>query len=103
LKTISNPPLVLARAPENFCKVRHRLGPHNKSQLGKGGIHTWWKSISKVPQYVTADGEDYWEKVKMCRFSSENWFFCTKFVKLAMAGKRRTVVHILKRSVINWP
>ncbi len=29
LKTISNPPLVLARAPENFCKVRLRLGPHN--------------------------------------------------------------------------
>jgi hypothetical protein len=29
LKTISNPPAVPARAPQNFCKVCHRLGPHN--------------------------------------------------------------------------
>jgi hypothetical protein len=29
LKTISNPPAVPARVPQNFCKVRPRLGPHN--------------------------------------------------------------------------
>jgi hypothetical protein len=33
----------------------------------------------------------------MCRFSSGNWFFCTKFVQLAMASKRRnTVVNLQK-------
>jgi len=38
------------------------------------------------------------KKVKMCRFSSGNWFFCTKFVQLAVAGKRRdTVVHLQRR------
>jgi hypothetical protein len=38
------------------------------------------------------------KKVKMCRFSSGNWFFCTKFVHLAVAGKRHnTVVHLHKR------
>jgi hypothetical protein len=26
----------------------------------------------------------------MCRFSSGNWFFSTKFVQIAVAGKRRT-------------
>ncbi len=39
----------------------------------------------------------------MCRFRSGNWFFCTKFVQLAVAGKRRnTVVHLKKKSVKNW-
>ncbi len=33
--------------------------------------------------------------VKMCRFSSENWFFWTKFVQVAVAGKwYDTVVHL---------
>jgi len=33
----------------------------------------------------------------MCRFSLGNWFFCTKFVQLAVAGKRRnTVVNLQK-------
>jgi hypothetical protein len=31
-------------------------------------------------QYVTPDSKIHCEKVKMCRFSSRNWFFCTKFV-----------------------
>ncbi len=35
LKTISNPPLVLARAPENFWKVCHRLGPHIEASTRK--------------------------------------------------------------------
>jgi hypothetical protein len=39
----------------------------------------------------------------MCRFSSGNWFLCTKLAELAVAGKRHnTVVHLQKRSVINW-
>ncbi len=52
---------------------------------------------------MTPDSKIYCEKDKMCRFSSGNWFFCTKFVQLAVAGKRRnTVVHLLKKSVKNW-
>ncbi len=58
----------------------------------------WCKSISKGVQYVTPDSKIYCEKVKMCWFSSRNWFFHTKFVQLAEAGKRRnTVVHLPKR------
>jgi hypothetical protein len=52
-------------------------------------------------QYVTPDSKIYCEKVKMCRFCSANWFFCTKFVQLAVAGRRRklrnTVVHLQKK------
>jgi hypothetical protein len=49
-------------------------------------------------QYVTPDSKIYCEKVKMCRFSSGHWFFCTKFVHLAVAGKRHNaVVHLQKR------
>jgi hypothetical protein len=37
-------------------------------------------------------------KSKCAGFSSGNWFFCTKFVQLAVAGKRRnTVMHLQKR------
>jgi hypothetical protein len=44
--------------------------------------------------------KDIVEKVKMCRFSSGNWFFCTKFVHLAVAGERcNTVVHLQKKRV----
>jgi len=60
------------------------------------------QNISTSAQSVTPDSKIYCEKVKMCRFSSRNWFFCTKFVQLAVAGKRRnTVVHLQKR-IINW-
>jgi hypothetical protein len=56
------------------------------------------KSISTGAQYVTPSSKIYWEKLKMCRFSSGNWFLCTKFVQLAVAGERRnTVVHLQKR------
>jgi hypothetical protein len=55
------------------------------------------KSISTGAQYVTLDSKIYCEKIKMCLFSSGNWFFCTKFVQLAMASKRHnTVVHLQK-------
>jgi len=47
------------------------------------------KSISTGAQYVTPDGNIYCEHVKMCRFSSGYWFFCTKFVQVAVASKRR--------------
>jgi hypothetical protein len=46
------------------------------------------KSISTGAQYVTPDSKIHCEKVKMCRFGSENWFFCSKFVQLAVAGKK---------------
>jgi hypothetical protein len=56
------------------------------------------KSISTGAQCVTPYSKIYCEKVKMCRFSSGNWFFCTTFVQLAAAGKRyNTVVHLEKR------
>jgi hypothetical protein len=46
------------------------------------------KSISNGAQYVTPDSKIYCEKVKMCHFSSGNWFLCTKFMQLVVAGKR---------------
>jgi len=46
------------------------------------------KSISTGAQYVTPDSKIYCEKVKMCWFSSGIWFFCIKFVQLAVVGKR---------------
>jgi hypothetical protein len=32
LRTISSPPAMLAWVSQNFCKVQHRLGPHNLKQ-----------------------------------------------------------------------
>jgi hypothetical protein len=63
-------------------KAEWRLGP---------------KSISNGAQYVTPDSTIYCEKFKMCRFSSGNCLFCTKFMQLAVVGKRRnTVLHLQK-------
>jgi hypothetical protein len=40
----------------------------------------------------------YCEKIKMCWFSPGNWFFCTKHMQLAVAGKwRNAVVHLQKK------
>jgi hypothetical protein len=65
-----------------------------KPQGGKGTT----KRISNVAQYVTPDSTIYHEKVKMCWISSRIYFFCTKFMQLAVAGKwRNTVVHLQKR------
>jgi hypothetical protein len=36
------------------------------------------KSIATGAQYVSPDSIIYCEKVKMCRFDSAKWFFCTK-------------------------
>jgi hypothetical protein len=56
------------------------------------------KSMSTGAQYVTPDNEIYCKKVKMCRFSSGNWFFSTKFVQLTVAVKVcNTVVRLQKR------
>jgi hypothetical protein len=53
---------------------------------------------SVCDQYVTPDSKIYCEKAKMCQFSSGNWFSCTKFVPLSVAGERRnTVVQLQKR------
>jgi hypothetical protein len=60
------------------------------------------KSISTGAQYVTLESKIYSKNIKMCRFSSGNWFFCTKFVQLAVGGERRNTFVHLQRSVINW-
>jgi hypothetical protein len=61
------------------------------------------KSIFASAQYVTPDSKIYCEKVKMFQSSSGNWFFCTKFVQLAVTGKRRNTGRAPpKKSVINW-
>jgi hypothetical protein len=53
---------------------------------------------SMIAWYMTPDSKIYYEKVKLCRFSSENWFFCIKFVRVAVSGKRRNkIVHLQKR------
>jgi hypothetical protein len=45
------------------------------------------KNISTGAQYVAPDSKIYCEKVKMCQFSSGNWFSCTKLVQLAAVCK----------------
>ncbi len=56
------------------------------------GNFTVWSHI------LSTSGDALRLKVKMCRFSSGNWFFCTKFVQFDVAGKRRNpVVHLRKR------
>jgi hypothetical protein len=55
------------------------------------------KSIVIGAQDATPDSKIYCGKVKMRRFNSGNWSLCTKFVQLAVAGKRRnTVLHLQK-------
>jgi hypothetical protein len=69
----------------------------SKSGLQAGFQWTGGDALSTGAQYVTPDSKMYCEKVKMCRFSSGNWFFCTKFMQLAVAGTRRnTAVHLKK-------
>ncbi len=58
--------------------------------------------ISTGGQYVTPDSKIYCEKVKICRFSRGNWFFCPKYVQLVVAGKRRNIAVHLQKRVINW-
>jgi hypothetical protein len=56
------------------------------------------KSISSGAEYLTPDSKIYFEKVKICGFSSGNWFFCSKIVQVAVARKRHnTVVQLQKR------
>jgi hypothetical protein len=50
-----------------------------------------------VEQYVTPDSKTYREKIKMCRFSSGNWFFCTKFVQLAVAVEGKLLLCTSKK------
>jgi hypothetical protein len=69
-------------------------------QQGKDAV--FGKSISNGAQYGTPYSEIYCEKVKMCRFSSGNWFFCTRLVQLAVAvaGKgRNTAVDLPPQGV----
>jgi hypothetical protein len=61
------------------------------------------KSISTGAEYVTPDSIIYCERVKMCRYSSANWFFCTKFVQLPIAAKKAQRSGApQKKSVIYW-
>jgi hypothetical protein len=61
-------------------------------------------SISTGAEYLTPDSKIDCEKMKICQFSSGNWFFCTKIVQLAVARKRHnTVVHLQKRVYYNGP
>jgi hypothetical protein len=61
------------------------------------------KSIFKSAQYVTPGSKIYCEKVKMWWFSSGNWFFCTKFVQLAVPGEMaQCSCAPQKKSVIDW-
>jgi hypothetical protein len=70
-----------------------------------GQICTYLRQVRQSPpvlslsaQSVTSDSKIYCEKVKMCQFSDINWFFGTKLVQLAVAGKsHNTVVHLQKR------
>jgi hypothetical protein len=48
----------------------------------RGGLRAGCEGISTVAQYVTTYRKKYYQKVKMCRFISGNWFFCNKFVQL---------------------
>ncbi len=50
-------------------------------------IHRW-KSISTSAQYVTPDSKIYCDRVKMCQFSSGNFFFRIKFVQLLCTSKK---------------
>ncbi len=73
------------------------INPSRKGFYGEF-VFPLYKSISTGAQYVTPDSKIYCEKVKMWRFSSGNRFFCTKFVQLAVPGKRRNrVMHLQKR------
>jgi hypothetical protein len=54
-------------------------------------------SISTGAEYLTPDSKIDCEKMKICQFSSGNWFFCTKIVHLAVACKRHNpIVHLKK-------
>ncbi len=71
-----------------------RFSPSLLSRDGIGSrFNGWW--CNRGAQYVAPI---YCDKVKMCWFSLGNWFFYTKFVQLAAAGKKHnTVVHLQKR------
>jgi hypothetical protein len=64
------------------------------------------QGISNDAQNVSPDNKIYCKKVKMCQFSSGNWFFGTKFLQLAVVGKWPNTVVLPcappKTSVINW-
>jgi hypothetical protein len=74
----------------------------------KQGCLRYWlllgsKSISNGAQNVTLDSKIYCKKVKMCWFTSGNWFSCTKIVQLLVAGKRgNTFLCAFTKECINW-
>jgi hypothetical protein len=63
-----------------------------------GQVQLIGDTLSTGAQYVTPNTTVYCEQVKICLFSSGNWFFCTKFVQFAVAGKmRNTGMHLQKK------
>jgi hypothetical protein len=61
-----------------FKKIQYQYQADMKRLNSSIGLVLSAYSISTGAQYVTPDSTIYCEKVKMCRFSSGNWFFCTK-------------------------
>ncbi len=63
-------------------------------------IHMKDNGLRASPQCSVCDSDSkiYCKTIKMCMFSLGNWFFCTKFVQLAMAGNwLNTMMHLQKR------
>jgi hypothetical protein len=82
----SNPSISISSF-NSFCLFQNPLGTNLKKQTNKTYLCLPLpRSISTGAQYVTPDSKIYCEKVKMCRFSSRNWFSCAKFVQLAAVG-----------------
>jgi hypothetical protein len=70
-----------------LCRYYRKCHSQLDSPRAEKGHKNWenklTKSISIGAQYVTPPhSKNYCEKVKMCRFSSRNSFFRTKFVQL---------------------
>jgi hypothetical protein len=65
-----------------FYLLKVLLGFSLNATTQTWGLHIHEKTWHGA-QYVTPDSKIYCEKGNMCRFSSGNWFFCTKFVQLA--------------------
>jgi hypothetical protein len=72
----------------NWVEIRFQLGNSKIGLIDRQGCLD--KSISTGDQYITPDSKIYCEKVKMCRFSSGKWFFCTNLWRLPWLVKGST-------------
>ncbi len=89
------------------CKLSNwesHVEDHNNTQAHfiVGKIVCDSKNISNGAQYLILNNKIYCEKIKLCWFSSRNWFFCTKFIQPAKVGKRHNiVVYLPKRAKVD--